>query len=114
MRKSTEPAPSIVAVPKMLADRPSSEQRTARMAIEWRFMSTAGAGARYSSWPDGPVPLALPPKVALSPAAVWIGPPPVTLQRAVLVGRPHVLVAVALGSVPFCPPLLSVSAKAVI
>ena len=66
-----------------------------------------------SSWPDGPLPLALPPKVALSPLSAVILSPPVTLQPAVLAGTTHVLAAVSPGSEPFWVELLFVSAKAV-
>src|SRR3954463_4870187 len=98
----------------MLADVPSSEQITDWTSIEWRLKSAVGPWDWNSSWPEGPAPLALPPNVALSPSAVRVRPPYVTLQPTSLPGRTQVLVAVALGSVPFWAPLLSVSANAVI
>src|SRR3954463_6595193 len=98
----------------MLADVPSSEQITDWTSIEWRLKSAVGPWDWNSSWPEGPAPLALPPNVALSPSAVVIRPPYVTLQPAPLVGRIQSLVAVAEGSPRSWVPLASVSANAVI
>ena len=42
IRKTNEPEPLMVAVPKMLALVWSAEQLTARMSIEWTFRFAAG------------------------------------------------------------------------
>src|SRR5690349_12551254 len=98
----------------MLAAVPSAEHTTDWTVVEWRWNPAVEPWSWKFSWPDGPAPLALPPNVALSPASVVIRPPYVTLQPASDPGRTQVLEAVSPGSVPFWPPLRSVSAKAVI
>src|SRR6266496_6335032 len=50
--------------------------------------------------------MALPPKVAMSPFAAVIRPPPVTLQPAVLGGKPTVTVIVCTKSGPADAPLI--------
>jgi hypothetical protein len=72
IRNVYEPDPLTVAMPKIVADVLSALQETTRTDVEWTLMSVAGPRSWYSSSPDGPVPWALPPKVALSPFA-WAG-----------------------------------------
>ena len=70
-------------MPKTLAVLPL--QTTASTAVEWTLRSAAGPWSWYSWLPEGvPLAEALPPKVALSPLAAVIRPPPVTLQPGVL------------------------------
>jgi len=49
MRKSNDPPPLTVAVPKMLADVPAALHVTAWTLIEWTFMFVAGPWSWYSS-----------------------------------------------------------------
>src|SRR6266508_4276715 len=100
MRNANVPAPLIEAVPKMLADVPSALQITAVTVNEWTLRSAAAPWSWYSSCPDGPLPNAFPPNVALSPFKAVRRPPPVILQPAVLVPVSHLLLAESRGCRP--------------